>query len=178
MTGYVSIEKFSGGSTYYLKTTDGGVTWSDQLFQNFQYDIQGIGFLTQSKGWLGGWGGNTYETTDGGASWHLAGFGYIVNRFRFLNQYLAYAVGQTVYKYSFFSCTAVSGDADGSGGTPGLSDIIHLVNYVFKDGLAPSPLCRGDATADGSVTVPDIVYLVNFVFKGGAEPIKVETCCL
>ncbi len=104
--GYVSIEGFSGGPTYYLKTTDGGVTWNDQLFMGSAYDVQGIGFASDSLGWLGGWGGDTYETSDGGSTWHLAGFGYILNRFRFLSPTLAYAVGQTVFKYSVDSIPA------------------------------------------------------------------------
>lgn len=137
-TGYVSIEKFSSGGVYYLKTTDGGVTWSDELFLNTPYHVQGIGFISDSVGWLGGWGGDTYETTDTGASWHLAGFGQIVNRFRLLGDTLAYAVGQTVYKYSVDSiipawavkasgttnilngvsfATAATGAAVGNGGT-------------------------------------------------------------
>lgn len=98
--GYVSIETFLGGPTYYLKTTDAGVTWNDELFLATSFDVQGLGFASESLGWLGGWGGDTYETTDGGSSWHLAGFGYILNRFRFLSPSLAYAVGQTVFKYS------------------------------------------------------------------------------
>src|SRR3990172_6189152 len=178
MTGYVSIEKFSAGSTYYLKTTDGGLTWSDQLFQEFQYDVQGIGFVSDTVGWLGGWGGNTYATTDGGASWQLAGFGYIVNRFRFLSDELAYASGQTVYKYSY-QCTSIAGDANGSGTTPNLTDLVYLVNYVFKGGPAPSPLCQGDA--NGSKDTPnlsDVVYLVNYVFKGGPAPVNSKVCCL
>lgn len=105
-TAYASIEKFQGGATYYLKSTDGGVTWNDQLFQGFEYDVQGIGWVNESQGWLGGWGGDTYETTDSGASWHLAGFGYILNRFRFLSPSLAYATGQTVFKYSEDSVVA------------------------------------------------------------------------
>ena len=90
--GYISIEKLSPGPTYYLKTTDGGKSWSEQLFLDSLYDVQGIGFVS--------------ETTDAGASWHLAGFGYLVNRFRFLSDKLAYAVGQSVYKYSIDSVTA------------------------------------------------------------------------
>src|SRR5574341_59946 len=178
ITGYVSIEIFTGGSTYYQKTTDVGLTWNDQLFQNFQYDVQGIGFVSETVGWLGGWGGDTYETTDGGASWHLAGFGYILNRFRFLSDELAYASGQTVYKYSFV-CSAIAGDANGSGGTPNLTDIVYLVNFVFKGGPAPNPPCRGDENASGgSANLSDIVYLVNYVFKGGPAPVKSKECCL
>jgi photosystem II stability/assembly factor-like uncharacterized protein/N-acetylneuraminic acid mutarotase len=103
--GYVSIEKFSMGATYYLKTIDGGITWIDQLFQNTRFDVQGIGFISDSLGWIGGWFGGTYETTDAGSSWHLAGFGLWINRFRFLSDTLAYAVGSGVYKYSIDSVT-------------------------------------------------------------------------
>ncbi len=99
-TGYVSIEDFDSGPVHFLKTTDGGVTWEEKIFLQTPYDIQGIGFATPSLGWVGGWGGNTYESTDGGDSWHLAGFGFYVNRFRFLSDSLGYAVGRTVYKYS------------------------------------------------------------------------------
>jgi len=34
-------------------------------------------------------------------------------------------------------CTDKAGDANGSGGNPNLSDIIYLVNYIFKGGSAP-----------------------------------------
>jgi photosystem II stability/assembly factor-like uncharacterized protein len=96
--GYVSIESF-GGSTYFLKTIDSGQTWQDLFFRN-NYIVQGIGFATPSLGWIGGPTGPTYESTDGGASWSLAGFGVHINRFRFLSQSLGYAVGSTVYKYT------------------------------------------------------------------------------
>ena len=99
--GYVSVEGggFGEPSTF-LKTTDGGLTWQEQQFLNFPYTEQGVGFATENLGWLGGWSGPTYETTDGGDSWNLAGFGMWINRFLFLSDTLGYAVGQTVYKYS------------------------------------------------------------------------------
>jgi len=109
--GYVSIENF-GGASYFLKTTDGGQTWQDLFFRN-GYEEQGIGFATPTLGWIGGYGGPTYESTDGGASWALPGFGQQVqqvNRFRFLSQNLGYAVGETVYKYSV-DVSGVSADA-------------------------------------------------------------------
>jgi photosystem II stability/assembly factor-like uncharacterized protein len=99
-TGYVSIEKFGLGPTYFLKTTDRGVTWEEKVFSPSRFDVQGIGFATPSLGWLGGWSGPTYESTDGGDTWQLAGFGFYMNRFRFLSDTLGYAVGTTVYKYS------------------------------------------------------------------------------
>jgi hypothetical protein len=100
--GFVSIEDFTAtpADVYFLKTSDRGISWQDNLFQSFHYDEQGIGFATPLLGWIGGWGGDTYETTDGGATWELAGFGYFMNRFRFLSDSLGYAVGQAVYKYA------------------------------------------------------------------------------
>ena len=106
--GYVSIQNFSEGPTYYLKSTDGGITWNDQLFRDSALvgsnGVQGIGFVSDSLGWLGGWIDDVYETTDAGTSWHSAGFSEgnaaIINRFRILGDTLAYAVGNRVHKYS------------------------------------------------------------------------------
>jgi len=115
LIGYVSIERFSG-STYFLQTTDGGLTWQDRFFRD-NYIVQGIGFATPDLGWIGGPTGPCYESTDAGASWQLAGFGVHVNRFRFLGPSIGYAVGSTVYKYT--TATGV-GDAP-SGGPPTLA---------------------------------------------------------
>jgi len=62
------------------------------------------------------------------------------------------------------------GDANGNG-TINLPDIIYLVNYVFKGGPAPNPICLGDANnTGGNPNLSDVIFLVNFVFKGGPAP--------
>jgi len=104
--GCVSIEALNQGAVYFLKTTDGGQTWQDKILSNTYRDVQGIGFVDEMLGWQGGYGSVAYETTDGGDSWRPAGFGFNINRFRFLSNTLGYAVGQTVYKLS--TSTAVS----------------------------------------------------------------------
>ena len=158
-TGYVSIEKFPFGPTYYLKTTDGGASWNDQLFLNTLYEVQGIGFVADSLGWIGGWGGDTYETTDGGASWHLAGFGYNINRFRFLSDKLAYAVGETVYKYAPLR---QPGDLNGDGSfTP--SDVVLMLNCVFPQ-TGDCALSFTDLNCSGDLTPADIVLELYLVF--------------
>ncbi len=96
-TGYVSIERESG-MAYILKTSNIGDNWSEIQF--LAYDEEGFGFLNESTGWIGGWTGPTYMTTNGGSNWQLAGWGTNLNRFRFLNDTLAYAVGDRVYKFS------------------------------------------------------------------------------
>ena len=50
------------------------------------------------------------------------------------------------------------------------SDVIYLVNYLFKGGPAPNPITSGDSNCDGKVAVADVVYLINYYFKGGSPP--------
>lgn len=61
------------------------------------------------------------------------------------------------------------GDANGDGKTT-VSDVVFLVNYLFKGGPAPVPLESGNANCDTKVTISDVVYLVNYLFKGGPPP--------
>lgn len=62
------------------------------------------------------------------------------------------------------------GDVDLSG-TWTSSDIIILVNFVFKGGAPPLPeACNGDVNCSGSVTSADIIYLLHTVFKNGIAP--------
>lgn len=69
-----------------------------------------------------------------------------------------------------FGPSCIRGDVDGSG-TLSASDIIFLVNFVFKAG--PAPGCNGlagDVNCTGAVNSADIIYMVNHVFKGGSAP--------
>jgi len=61
------------------------------------------------------------------------------------------------------------GDANGDDSV-NVGDAVFLINYVFKGGPAPDPLCCGDANGDETVNVGDAVYLINYVFKGGPPP--------
>ena len=66
------------------------------------------------------------------------------------------------------------GDANGDNGV-NVGDAVFLINYVFKGGQPPNPLCIGDANGDGGVNVGDAVYLIAYVFRGGPAP--VVSCC-
>jgi len=105
--GYISLETFSSGRTsYFLKTKDGGLTWEENLLFG-GYHEQGIGFVTETLGWVGG-DSQTYETTDGGESWTtMPLFNARLNRIRMLSDSIGYAVGATVYKYSRDNITSV-----------------------------------------------------------------------
>ena len=68
---------------------------------------------------------------------------------------------------------ATSGDVTGDRNVQS-SDIIHLVNFVFKLGPDPIP-CVGaaDMNCDSNLTSGDIIYLVNTIFKAGPDPCNV-----
>ena len=93
--GYVSIER-SSGPMRVLATTDGGVTWIEKPAPNSRE--QGIGFISEQVGWVGG-GTPTFMTTDGGTTWVEDSFGSRINRIRTLSSGIAYAVGTRVYKF-------------------------------------------------------------------------------
>ncbi len=77
----------------------------------------------------------------------------------------AFSVGDGPASLSIFDPRKI-GDVNGDGNIQ-LSDIIFMVNFIFKGGIAPDPPAFGDLNCDGKVNLGDIIYLVNFVFKGG-----------
>lgn len=64
------------------------------------------------------------------------------------------------------------GDCNGSRDVT-TSDVIWLVNYVFKSGAWPQPRVEsGDANGDCKISAVDIITMVNYVFKSGAPPVN------
>ncbi len=67
-------------------------------------------------------------------------------------------------------CGSINGDEVAE-----ISDVVYLVNYLFKSG--DSPQCYrpytscADANGDGEVTIADAVYLINYIVKSGPDPI-------
>jgi hypothetical protein len=49
-------------------------------------------------------------------------------------------------------------------------DVIFLMNYLFRQGASPEPLCRGDGNCNDDVDVGDVVLLINYLYKGGVLP--------
>ena len=63
----------------------------------------------------------------------------------------------------------VCGDNDGSG-LVDISDVVHLINFIFNSGPAPQPLIVGNADCSGQIDISDAVYLIQFIFGGGSVP--------
>jgi hypothetical protein len=66
---------------------------------------------------------------------------------------------------TFYQC----GDANGDG-TIDVSDVVYLVNYLFKEGDPPDPLEAGETNCDGLIDVGDVVYIINYLYKDGTLP--------
>ncbi len=72
------------------------------------------------------------------------------------------------------ACDYVCGDGNGDGQV-NVGDAVFLINYVFKGGAAPDPVCSGNSNGDVDTNIGDAVYLIAYVFNGGPEPII--PCC-
>ena len=79
--------------------------------------------------------------------------------------------------HNFYICSAFSGDVDGDQEI-GLSDIVYLLNHLFKEAAEPNPRCSGDTNGDSRITLSDVVFLINHIFKSGSPPLKTKECCL
>ena len=51
-----------------------------------------------------------------------------------------------------------------------IGDVVYLINYLYKSGLAPDPLELGDVNLDVVVDIGDVVYLINYLYKKGTPP--------
>jgi len=100
-SGFISLENFASAAI--LKTSDGGETWQrldvkDSCGEIINKDLEGIGFINENQGWVGGWGNNftglmNCYTRDGGLTWqsqdHNAEIPHSdqrlrINRYRFI----------------------------------------------------------------------------------------------
>jgi hypothetical protein len=72
----------------------------------------------------------------------------------------------------------VTGDVNcPNDGVIDVTDIYHLLNYLFSGGPTPCPVVQtGDVNCDGQLDVLDLVALVNYVFQGG--PALCNRCAL
>ncbi|KPL02080.1 MAG: hypothetical protein AMJ73_09300 [candidate division Zixibacteria bacterium SM1_73] len=51
-----------------------------------------------------------------------------------------------------------------------VSDVVALIDYLFKMGPPPVPQEAGNVNGDYLINVADVVYLINYLFRGGPPP--------
>jgi len=61
------------------------------------------------------------------------------------------------------------GDANGDAHV-NLGDVVLIINYIFREGVAPDPLQTGDADCSGDINVGDAVTIINYFFRDGLPP--------
>ena len=64
-----SVDPYYNPTPYFLRTTDGGVTWQQQTITSFNVYLTDMFFLNNNIGWCIGNDGKLFKTTDGGVSW-------------------------------------------------------------------------------------------------------------
>lgn len=81
-----------------ISTSDGGINWNS--YNAPETDVQAVGFISETHGWMGGHTTGVYETLDGGISWTNLNVGNNLNKIFIVNSTLAYATGTSLYKFS------------------------------------------------------------------------------
>ncbi len=93
-----AVQSFDPFNGKLIKSVNNGQNW--QEFEVPDPFIQGVGFITENHGWMGGHNSGFLETTDGGQTWNNTGLGWSLNRFQIFDQNLVYCSGRSIYKYT------------------------------------------------------------------------------
>jgi photosystem II stability/assembly factor-like uncharacterized protein len=102
-----SLDPFYTDTVAMFKSVNGGNTWkfvgtgfnSSDSNMWAPKSTQGVGFVTELHGWLGGYYDGLFETWDGGKTWDTISFGGNFNRFFVLDSNHVFAAGKQVYFY-------------------------------------------------------------------------------
>jgi photosystem II stability/assembly factor-like uncharacterized protein len=99
---YASLQS-QDGIYRIVKSTDGGDTWAVMTVATGQPQrpgVQGIGFLDENTGWVGGFFQGMYATTDGGHTWtQVTLMDRTINRFERVGRILITAGTRGVLRY-------------------------------------------------------------------------------
>ncbi|OGC74465.1 MAG: hypothetical protein A2145_05955 [candidate division Zixibacteria bacterium RBG_16_40_9] len=134
----------------------GEILPSDSATANFTFDVApGLDSLDSLDGEL-----EFQITTSSGKLWKKYLLLYVVTRLVNTNPQSDGACCNGS-QYDLYTPGDANGDEKIS-----LSDIIYLINYVFKNGPEPIPFfLAGDMNEDGLVNLADIMALVNYIFR-------------
>jgi photosystem II stability/assembly factor-like uncharacterized protein len=97
---FASLEDFGNVPPKILKSTDGGMTWTVYQVATAPYNIEGIGFIDEKKGWTGGDYGFSFQSNDGGLTWDTVNICPLMDRVFKVNDTLLFATGDRIWKYN------------------------------------------------------------------------------
>jgi len=139
---FASLEDFGNVQPKILKSINAGMTWTVQQVATAPYNIEGVGFINDKKGWTGGDAGFSFESDDGGISWDTIHVCPHMNRVFKVNDTLLFASGDRIYKYN----------------TGGFIPDIPASHYAWMN-CSPNPV-SDDLNIDISVSVQTHVLLM------------------
>ena len=70
-------------------------------------------------------------------------------------------------------CVGIRGDAaDPMDGVIDITDLVYLIDYMFRGGPPPPCFDEADINGDGvePIDVSDLLYLIDYMFTGGPPP--------
>ncbi len=175
------------GGVVALRGSDGFVLWTfptgSEVNHTMAYDVDGDGFL---EAIAGSDDQNVYviDGTTGAEEWSYSVADDVMHiQIGDVNcdgkaniACVTFGADGIVYAFATLDQTpdAVCGDSNGDGDV-NVSDAVFLINYIFKGGPPPDPLCSGDSNGDDGLNISDATYIIAYVFSGGPAP--VEGCC-
>jgi len=154
-------KRFSAGSVSFpdtleiLMSEDGASTWATQLARWTPDSTSDTNFVVQ-----------TFSLSGSSNNVKIA-FRYASN-----NGYASYI--DDVILPPVYVPPVKCGDVDNND-IVDLGDLLWLISYLYKGGLAPDPLCLGDVDCNGVVELGDVLYLISYLYKGGPGPCP--ECC-
>ena len=81
-----------------------------------------------------------------------------------------YADGGTfAFPGAFTSIGHSAGDVNGDNQI-NIGDVVFLINYIFRDGMAPVNMDMAETNCDGAFNLGDIVHLITYIFRDGVPP--------
>jgi photosystem II stability/assembly factor-like uncharacterized protein len=103
LTGYGTIERYVAGNGAVIKTTNGGLNWQRIEIPASGTDLDPVAFKDPNTGWVANHSGGSngiWQTINGGFNWSLINVGSSIHGIFSVNDSVAYASGNEVYKYS------------------------------------------------------------------------------
>ncbi len=186
--GFISIQRnVREGRFYHLQTNDGGKSWNEVEHAPSHYYTQGIGFIDENIGWIGGSNTWTYETRDGGSNWKKTkNIGNGFNNFQFFGDSLAYGVGFGVFKNNnvqatrsaqqktYYSNETLRGEYNiRNGKRNGVARTFHFDGTLASKGNYKDNLKQGTWDYyNGSGNLRQTVTMKNGTIKVGRKQLK------
>lgn len=179
--GYVALQSpMTSGDKYIAKTTDGGKTWKEVFLGNASMKgfPQGVCFVDEQNGIVGGYGDTVFATSNGGVSWTKYGSRviYSMNRSRKLDDTTAYIIASQVHSFRKSPVTGVSEIERKSPFVPYPNPSTEAVTIAMPfDGLCWVKIFNSRGKAIDAVIADNYVRIPTHLLPNGMYVVVIES---